>query len=235
MAVHMVSAPVSGFHIGECTDVEQGHFWSQGLLVNGVRSWQLIIKHDLTHQFHGWKLGGGPIVRVPHRWIHRCGTVPLLERESTCEWYQKLAIDYKTWFDTSVSWLDTWCLPSGIWLWNMIWCIGSMARHFVSAPVSGFHIGEGTDVELAHIWRPDPLVNGVRSWQLIIKHDLTHRFYGQTLGVRPSGRVSHRRGHRCGTGPLLEPVSTCECTDVDRSTSGARVLLWMVSEVGNWL
>ena len=50
MAGHLESAPVSGFHIGEGTDVEPAHFWSQGPLVNGVRSWQLIIKHDLTHQ-----------------------------------------------------------------------------------------------------------------------------------------------------------------------------------------
>ena len=89
MARNSVYAPVSGFHVGECTNVEQTHFWSQGPLVNGVRSWQLIIKHDLTHQFHGWKPGVRPIV-------------PLLEPRSTCEWYQKLAIDYKTW-------PDTWC------------------------------------------------------------------------------------------------------------------------------
>ena len=52
MAGHLVSATVSGFHIGEDTDVETAHFWSQGLLVNDVRSWQLIIKHYLTHRFH---------------------------------------------------------------------------------------------------------------------------------------------------------------------------------------
>ena len=82
---HLVSAPVSGFHIGESTDVEPALFWSQGPLVNGVRSLQLIIKHDLTHQFHGRTLGVRPSVRVP-----------LLEQRSTCEWCQKLAIDYKT-------------------------------------------------------------------------------------------------------------------------------------------
>ena len=67
MSGHLVSAPVSGFHIGEATDVELAHFWSQGLLVNGVRSWQLIEKHDLTHFFHGRTLGVRPSVIVPHR------------------------------------------------------------------------------------------------------------------------------------------------------------------------
>ena len=92
MAGHLMSAPVSGFHIVEGTDVEPAHFWSQGPLVNGVRSWQLIIKHDLTHRFHGVTLGVRPSVRVPH-W---CGTGPLLEPGSTCEWCQKVANDYKT-------------------------------------------------------------------------------------------------------------------------------------------
>ena len=36
--LHLVSTPVSGFHMGELTDVEPAHFWSQGPLVNGVRS-----------------------------------------------------------------------------------------------------------------------------------------------------------------------------------------------------
>ena len=66
MAGHLVSAPVSGFHIGDGTDVEMAHFWSQGPLVNGVKNWQLIIKHDLTIRFHGWTLGVCPSVRVPH-------------------------------------------------------------------------------------------------------------------------------------------------------------------------
>ena len=66
MAGHLVSAPVSGFHIGEGTDVETTHFWSQGPLVNGVRSWQLVIKHDLTHQFHIRTLGVCPSVWAPH-------------------------------------------------------------------------------------------------------------------------------------------------------------------------
>ena len=56
MAGHLVSAPVSGFH----TDVEPAHFWSQD------RSWQLIIKHDLKHPFHGRTLDIRPSVRVPH-------------------------------------------------------------------------------------------------------------------------------------------------------------------------
>ena len=74
----------------------------------------------------------------------------------------------------------------------MIWYIGSIAGHFVSYPVSGFHIGHGTDVELAYIWSQAPLANGVRSWQLIIKHYLTHRFHIRTLGVRPSVQVPHQ-------------------------------------------
>ena len=66
-----------------------------------------------------------------------------------------------------------------------------MAGPLVSASVSWFHICEVTDIEPAHFWSKSPLVNGVRSWQLIIKHDLTHRFYGRTLGVCPSVRVPH--------------------------------------------
>ena len=92
MSGHLVSAPVSGFHIGEGTDVETAHFWSQGRLVNGVRSWQLIIKHELTHRFHPWTFGVCPSVRVPHRFR----TGPLVEPGSTCEWCQKVAIEYKT-------------------------------------------------------------------------------------------------------------------------------------------
>ena len=92
----------------------------------------------------------------------------------------------------------------------MIWYIGSMAGHIVSSPVSGFHIGHGTDVEPAYFWSNSPLVNGVRSWQLIIKHDMTCQFYGRTLGVRPSVQLPHRCPDICGTGPLLEPGSTCE-------------------------
>ena len=85
-----------------------------------------------------------------------------------------------------------------------------MARHLVSALVSGFHIGDCTmtDVEPAHFWSQGPLVNGVRSWQLIINHDLKHPFLGWALGVHPSVWVPRRLGHRCGTGPLLEPGST---------------------------
>ena len=66
-----------------------------------------------------------------------------------------------------------------------------MAGHLVSAPVFGFHIVEGTNVEPTHFWRQGPLVNDVRSWQFIIKHDLTHQFNIRTLGVRPSVRVLH--------------------------------------------
>ena len=78
-----------------------------------------------------------------------------------------------------------------------------MAGHLVSAPVSGFHIGEGTDVELAHFWSQSPIVNGVRSWKMIMRHELTHRFNGWTLGVCPSVQIPHLCPHQCGTGPLL--------------------------------
>ena len=88
----LVSAPVSRFRIGEGTDVETAHFWSQGRLVNGVGSWQLIIKHHLTHRFHGQTLVVLPSVRAPHRF----GTGPLVEPGSTCEWSQKVVIEYKT-------------------------------------------------------------------------------------------------------------------------------------------
>ena len=107
MAGHLVSAPVSRFHIGQGTDMEPAHFWSQVPLVNGVRSWQLIIKHDLTHRFHCWTFGVHPNVGVPYR----CRTGPLLEPGSTCERCQKFAIDYKILFDTSVPWPETWCPP----------------------------------------------------------------------------------------------------------------------------
>ena len=92
MAGHLMSTLVSGFHIGEGTNIKLAHLWSQGPLVNGVRSWQLIIKHDLVHRFHGRTLGFHTSVRVPHCF----GTGKLLEPGSTCEWCQKLAIDYKT-------------------------------------------------------------------------------------------------------------------------------------------
>ena len=91
-----------------------------------------------------------------------------------------------------------------------------MAGHLVSAPVSGFHIGEGTwclpghlcgtDVEPAHFWSQGPLMNGVRSWQLIIKHDLTHRFHGRTFTVRASFQVSHH---------IVSGFHIVEGTDVD--------------------
>ena len=81
-----------------------------------------------------------------------------------------------------------------------------MSGHLMDTLVSGFHIGEATDIKPAHFWSQGPLVNGVRSWQLIIKHDLVHRFHGQTLGVHTSVRIPHY----FGTGKLLEPGSTCE-------------------------
>ena len=146
MAGHLVSAPVSGFHIGEGTDVELAHFWSQCPLVNGVRSWQLIIKHDLTQRFHCRTFGVYPSFCVSHQWGHRCGTSPFLEPGSTCEWCQKLTIDYKTWFDTSVLYPDTWCPPAPV-------CPGST---FVEAlmwngPTSGARV---------HLW----MVSEVGNW-----------------------------------------------------------------------
>ena len=87
-----------------------------------------------------------------------------------------------------------------------------MAGHLESAPVSGFHIGDGTDVEPAHFWSQGPLVNGVRSWQLIIKHDLTHQFHIQTLGVCPSVQFHFSEGtdvepaHFWRHGPLVNGV-----------------------------
>ena len=62
-----------------------------------------------------------------------------------------------------------------------------MSGHLVSAPVSGFHIGEGSDVKLAHFWSHGPLVNGVRRWQLIIKHDLTSFMAGHLVSAPVSG------------------------------------------------
>ena len=106
-----MSTLVSVFHIGEGTNIKLAHFCSQGPLVNGVRSWQLIIKHDLVHRFHGRTLCVLSSVRFSHRSWHQCRTGLLLEPGSTCEWCQKLAIDYKTLFDTWVSWPDTWCPP----------------------------------------------------------------------------------------------------------------------------
>ena len=92
MAGHLVSPPVSRFHIGEGTDIKPAHFKGQGPLMNGVTSWQLIIKHYLINWFYGRTVGVIPSVWVPCRF----GTGPLLDSGSTCEWCQKLAIDYKT-------------------------------------------------------------------------------------------------------------------------------------------
>ena len=81
MAGQAVSATVSGFYIGEGTDVVPAHFWSQGPLVNGGRSLQLIIKHDLTHWFYGRKIGVRPTVLVPHRYVeldHLLSQAPLV-------------------------------------------------------------------------------------------------------------------------------------------------------------
>ena len=55
-----------------------------------------------------------------------------------------------------------------------------MSRHLVSAAVSGFHIGEGTDLEPAHFWSQGPLVKVVNRCQC------------RTPNVRPSVRVPYR-------------------------------------------
>ena len=132
--------------------------------MNGVRSWQLIIKHDLTNWFIGQTLGVRSSVRVKHR----C-------EDLLVKGVRSLQLTIK--HDLTHRFHD---------------------GHLVSAPVA------------ANFWSQGPLLNGVRSWQLIIKHDLTHRFHHWTLGVHPSVPAPHRLRHRCGTGPLLEPGSTCE-------------------------
>ena len=135
MTGHLVSSPVFGFHIGLGTVVEQAHFWSKAPLMNGVSRWQLNIKPDFTHLFHGTTLGVCPSVHFLHR--------------------------------------------------------------------------EDTDVKPANFWSQGLLVNGVRSWQLSIKHDLTHQFHGLTLGCLP----------QCpGSTSVRAPMW-------NRPTSGARVHL----------
>ena len=192
---------MSVFHISQGADVEPAHFWTQGPLVNGVRSWQFIIKYDLTHRFHGRILGVCPSVWVPHRLKHQCGTGPLLEKWSTCKWCQKLAIGVR-----SSVWVKHRCedlLVKGVRSLQLTIKHDLTHRfhdgHLVSAPVA------------ANFWSQGPLVNGVRSWQLIIKHDLTPLFHGRALGVRSSVPAPHRLRHRCGAGPLLEPGSTSGC------------------------
>ena len=101
MAGHLLSAPVSRFHIIDSTDVEPAHFFSQGPLVN---AWC----QELANKY---RLGVCPaIVRVPHLCITDVEPAHSLEPGSTYEWCQKLAIDYKACFDTSVPWPDTYCL-----------------------------------------------------------------------------------------------------------------------------
>ena len=125
MAGHLVSAAVSRFHTGEGTYVKLVHFWSQGPLVNGVRSWQLIIKHDLTHRLHGWTLCVHPSVRVPHCY----GTGPLLEPGSTCEWCQKVAFEYNIKPDfTHLSYPDTCCPPQSPGSRSVTLCVHPSVR-----------------------------------------------------------------------------------------------------------
>ena len=157
--------------MGDGIDVEPAHFWSQGTLVTGVRSWQLIINHDLNHCFHGRALGGfhiieGTDVEPAHFWSQGpevSTQVPLVNGVRTCQVIIKHDLTHRF-----------------------------QDRTLGVCPVSVFHFVEGTDVELAHFWSQGPLVNGVRSWQFIITHDLTHWFHGRTLGVSPSVQVPHQ-------------------------------------------
>ena len=102
MAGHFVSTPVSGFH----TVLEPAHFWSQGLLMNGVRSWKLIIKHNLTHGFYGQTLGVRPSVKVPHHF----GNGPLWSQGPLVNGVRRWRLNIKPDF-THLSWPDTWCPP----------------------------------------------------------------------------------------------------------------------------
>ena len=168
MDEHLVSAQVSGFHIGEGTDVEPAHFLSQGPPVNGGRSWQLIVKHYLTHWLYDRTFVAHPSVRFH---IGEGNNV-----ETSYFWSQgQLVIGSRSW-QLIIKHDLTHCLHG---------------RTLGVSPVSGFHIGEGTEVEPAHFWSQGPPVNGGRSWQLIVKHDLTHWPHGRTLGVGPSVRVPH--------------------------------------------
>ena len=66
------------------------------LTLNGAKSCQMIIKHDLRHWFHGRTPGVRTTVPVPHQDPSRCGTGPLVDPWLTCKWCPKLPNDYKT-------------------------------------------------------------------------------------------------------------------------------------------
>ena len=210
--------------------MEPAHFWSQGQLVNGVRILQLIIKHDLTHRLQGRTLGVRSSVRVLHLWGHRCGTGPLLEKGFACDWRQKLTIDYKTWFDTSVPLPDTWYQPQfpgstslRAPMWNRptsykTWFLTHrfLGQTLVSATVSGFNMGEGTHLEQAQ----DPLV---KKW--CQKLAIDYKTWFDTTFPRPDTWCPPQGPSSTSVRPPMWNIPT----------SGARVHLWMVSEVGNWL
>ena len=80
-----------------------------------------------------------------------------------------------------------------------------MARHLVSEPLSQFYIRTYPVKEQAHLWTFCGLDNGAKSCQIIMKHDLTHCFYGRTPGVCTTVPVLHQGPSRFGTGPLVDP------------------------------
>ena len=128
--------------------------------------------------------------------------------------------DYKTWSESFVPWLDTrcphhcprsttgpiplWNRPTcgpladltimqkvAKWLQNMIWDIGSMAWHNVSAPLSRFHNRTHPVVAPAHLWTLGWLVNGAKSCQMITEqfghwfawHNGQHHCLGSTRNL----------------------------------------------------
>ena len=92
------------------------------------------------------------------------------------------------------------------WLQNMIWAIGSMAGHHVSAPLSRFHNRTPPVVEPAHLWTLGWLVNGakVAKWLKNMIWDI-----GSMAGHHVSAPLPrfHNRTH---TSPLVDPWLTCK-------------------------
>ena len=239
MAGHHMSAPLSWFHNRTHPVVEPAHLWTYGWLANHAKSCQIIAKHDLSHWFHGRTPGVRTTVPVPQQDPSPCGTGPFVDQWLTWKWCQKLPNDYKTWFATLVPWLDTRCphhcprsttgpiplwnrptcgpladltiMPKvAKWLQSMIWDIGSMAGHLVSAPLPRFHNRTHPVVEPAHLRTNGWLENGAKSCQMIIKHDLRYWFHGWTPGVRTTVPVPQQDPSRCGSDPLVDPWLTCK-------------------------
>ena len=116
------------------------------------------------------------------------------------------------------------------WLKNMIWDIGSMAGHHMSAPLSRFHNRTHPVVEPANLWTNGWLENGAKSCQMIIKHDLRHWFHGWTPGVRTSFPVPQQDPSRCGTGPFVDQWLTwkwCQKLPNDYKTWFATLVPWL--------